>query len=80
MEATLEMENLGKWSGITDISITNRIQDIEESILGVEDTGEEIDTTVKENLKHKNLLTQKYSKNSGHSEKTRPKKNWNRGE
>ena len=31
MEANLEMENLGKRSGITDISITNRIQEIEES-------------------------------------------------
>jgi hypothetical protein len=26
MEANLEMENLGKRSGITDVSITNRIQ------------------------------------------------------
>ena len=31
MEAILEMENLGKRSGITDVSITNRIQEIEES-------------------------------------------------
>ena len=58
MEANLEMENLGKRSGITDVSITNRIQEIEERISGVEDTVEEIDTTVKENSKHKKLLTQ----------------------
>ena len=58
MEANLEMENLGKRSGITDVSITNRIQKIEERISGVEDTVEEIDTTVKENSKHKKLLTQ----------------------
>jgi hypothetical protein len=25
MEANLEMKNLGKWSGITDVSITNKI-------------------------------------------------------
>ena len=56
MEANLEMENLGKRSGITDVSITNRIQEIEERISGVEDTVEEIDTTVKENPKK--LLTQ----------------------
>ena len=49
MEATLEMENLGKRSGITDISITNRIQEIEEKISGVE----EIETSVKENSQHK---------------------------
>jgi hypothetical protein len=30
MEAHLEMENLGKRSGITDVNITNRIQEIEE--------------------------------------------------
>jgi hypothetical protein len=34
----MEVENLGKRSGITDMSINNRIQVIEERILGVEDT------------------------------------------
>jgi uncharacterized coiled-coil protein SlyX len=52
------MEILGKNSGITDISITNRIQEIEERISDIEDTMEEIDTTLKENSKHKKLLTQ----------------------
>ena len=32
MEANLKMENLRKKSGITDIRITNRIQEIEERI------------------------------------------------
>jgi hypothetical protein len=32
MEATLKMENLGKRSGVTDASITNRIQEREERI------------------------------------------------
>ena len=32
MEANLEMENLGKRSGITDVTITNRLQDKEERI------------------------------------------------
>jgi chromosome segregation ATPase len=58
MEANEEMENLRKRSGITDISITNRIQEIEERISGVEDTVGENDRTVKENSKHKKLLTQ----------------------
>jgi hypothetical protein len=31
MEANLEMENLGKRSRITNVSITNRIQEIEGS-------------------------------------------------
>jgi RNA processing factor Prp31 len=43
----VEIENLGKRSGITDVSITNRIQEIEERTTGVEETVEEIDTTVK---------------------------------
>lgn len=46
-EATLEMDNLGKWSGATGASITNKIQDIEERVSGVEDTIEDIDTTIK---------------------------------
>ena len=50
-ETTLEIENPGKRSGV----ITNRIQEIEERISGKEDTIENIDTTVKENAKHKNL-------------------------
>jgi hypothetical protein len=49
MNANLEMENLGKRSGITDVSIANRIQEIEERISSVEDIVEEIDTTVKKN-------------------------------
>jgi hypothetical protein len=44
METTLEMENLGKISGVIDASITNRIQVIEERISGAEDTIENIDT------------------------------------
>jgi uncharacterized coiled-coil protein SlyX len=51
-------ENLGKRSGSTDASITNRIQEIEEKISGIEDTIEDIDTVVKENTKNKMLLTQ----------------------
>ena len=57
-ETTLELENLGKRSGVIDASITNRIQEIEERIKEAEDTIENIDTTVKENAKCKKLLTQ----------------------
>jgi cell division septum initiation protein DivIVA len=51
-------KNLGKRSGIIDASITNRIQEIQERISDAEDTIENIDKTVKENAKCKNLLTQ----------------------
>ena len=56
-ETTLEIENLGKRSGVTDARITNRIQDIEERISGAEDTKENNDT-IKENEKCKKILTQ----------------------
>jgi hypothetical protein len=79
MEANLKIENLGKRSGITDIRITNRIQEIEERISDVEDTVEEIDTTVKEISKQKSP-NPKHPGNSGHNEKTKSKDNQNRGE
>ena len=52
------MDNLGKRTGTTDISIINRIQEIEVRISGVEDTIENIDTTVKENAKCTKFLTE----------------------
>jgi len=57
-ETTLEIENLEKRSGVIDASITNRIQEIEERISEAEDTIENIDTTVKDNVKRKKLLAQ----------------------
>jgi predicted nucleic acid-binding Zn-ribbon protein len=61
-ETTLEIENLGKRSEVIDTSITDRIQEIEERISGAEDNIENIDTTVKENVKCKNLITQNIQK------------------
>lgn len=55
-ETTLDIENLGKRSGGIDASITNRIQEVEEKILGAEDTIENIDSTIKDNVKFKKLL------------------------
>jgi predicted nucleic acid-binding Zn-ribbon protein len=40
-EITLEIENLGKRSGVIDASINNRIQEIEERISGAEDSHRE---------------------------------------
>ena len=48
-EVILEMENLGKISGIIDTNITNKIQVMEERISGGEDTIEDINTSNKEN-------------------------------
>ena len=57
-EATLEIETLGKKSGTIDVSISNRIQEMEERISGAEDTIENMGTTIKENAKCKKILTQ----------------------
>jgi predicted nucleic acid-binding Zn-ribbon protein len=47
-EAMLEIENLEKKSGIIDVSISNRIQEMEERISGAEDSIENISTKIKE--------------------------------
>jgi len=57
-ETTLDIENLGKRSGVIDASITNIIQEIEERLSRTEDTIENTNTAIKENIKHKKLLTQ----------------------
>ena len=58
VEATMEMENLWKGSGTTDASINNKIQEIEERISGVEDTLEDIKTSIKEYSNHKKFPNQ----------------------
>nr|AAL79523.1 age-related protein [Mus musculus] len=65
-EGILEMKNLGKRPGTTNASITSRTQEMEERILGVGDTVEEIDISVKGNIESKKFLTQ----NLGHHEKS----------
>jgi chromosome segregation ATPase len=57
-ETTLEIKTLGKKSGTIDVSISNRIQEIEERISGAEDSIENMDTTIKENTKCKKIVTQ----------------------
>jgi chromosome segregation ATPase len=57
-ETTLEIETLGKESGTIDVSISNRIQEMEERISGAEDSIGKMDKTIKENAKCKKILTQ----------------------
>ena len=54
----LEMKNLGKWSATTNTNTNNRIQEIEERIRGIENSIEEIDSLVKENVKFNKCLAQ----------------------
>ena len=57
-ETTLEIEILGKKSGTIDVSISKRIQDMEERISGAEDSIENMDTIINENTKCKKTLAQ----------------------
>jgi chromosome segregation ATPase len=67
-DTALEMENLGKRTGVKDGSITNRIQEIEERISVVEDTRHRHNNQGK--YKKQKAPISKHSKNSGHNEKT----------
>jgi prefoldin subunit 5 len=50
-ETTLEIEILGKKSGVIDESITNKIQEMKDRISGAEESIENMDITIKENAK-----------------------------
>jgi hypothetical protein len=56
-ETTLEIETLGKKSGTIDVSISNRIQEMEERMSGAEDSIGNMEPTIKENAKCKKILT-----------------------
>jgi hypothetical protein len=57
-EASLEIETLGKIFGTIDMSISLRMQEMEERISGAEDSIENISTAIKGNTKCKKILTQ----------------------
>ena len=57
-ETLLEIETLGKKSGTIDVSISNRIQEMEKRIPGAEDSIENISTTTKENPQYKKIIIQ----------------------
>jgi hypothetical protein len=54
-ETNLEIETLGKKSGNINVSISNRIQEMEERISGAEDSTENMNSTI---AKCKKILTQ----------------------
>lgn len=58
------MKNICKGTGTTYANIIKKIQETEERISGAEDIIEEINTSVKENVKAKKFL-KKTSRNSG---------------
>ena len=61
-ETTLEIENLGKRSGVINASITNRIPDIKERISGAEDNIENIQWEKTQNFQQMVLVTLAVSK------------------
>lgn len=50
----LATKNLGTQIETSDVSLTNKIPEIEERISGIKDKTEEMDASVKENVKSKN--------------------------
>lgn len=52
-EEIQEMINLGKQTGATDVNIINRIYEMKEKILVIEDMVEEVYSLVKEKCKYK---------------------------
>jgi hypothetical protein len=79
-EVILEIENVGKKAGTIDWSISNRMQEMEETISGAEDSIEDIGTTIKENAKCKMQKdpNSKHPGNPGNNEKTKPTENRSR--
>ena len=73
-EITLELENLGKISGVIDASIINRIQEIEERIPGAEDFIQNMDTHTKKKKMQKDPNS-KHPGNPRYNRKTKPKDN-----
>jgi hypothetical protein len=64
----LEIETLGKKSGTIDASISNIIQEMEESISGAEDSIREHGNNNERKYKMQKHLNSKYPGNSRHNE------------
>jgi hypothetical protein len=71
-ETTLEIETLGKKSGTIDVSIRNRIKEMEERISGAEDS---IGQNYQRKRKMQKDPNSKHPRNPEHNEKTKPTDN-----
>jgi hypothetical protein len=65
------MKNLGKRTGTTDASITNRVQEMKKRISGLEGTIEETDTSDKQIVESKKIRSTTHSRNLEHYENLR---------
>ena len=74
-ETTLEMETLGKKSGTIDVSLSNRIQEMEGRISVTEDS---IGHNYQRNRKMQKDRNSKHPGNPGHNEKIKPTDNRSR--
>jgi hypothetical protein len=70
-ETTLEMENLGKTSGVIDVSITNRIQENHRCRI----YHRKHQHNSQRKYKMQKVSNPKHPGNPGHNEKTKPKSN-----
>ena len=53
-----KMKNLESQTKTSKVKLTNRVQEMEERISGIEDKIEEMDTSVKQNVKYKKFQAQ----------------------
>ena len=74
-ETTLEIEILGKKSGVIDASITNRIEEIEQRISGAEDSIEKHGHNNQRKCKMQEDPNSKHPGNPGDNEKNKPRDN-----
>jgi predicted nucleic acid-binding Zn-ribbon protein len=72
-ETTMEIETVGKKAGTIDVSISNKIQEMEERISDTEDSIQNIGTTInRRKCKMQKDPNSKLPGNPGHNEKTKP--------
>lgn len=64
-EGILEMKILRTWTGTTEVRFTNIIQAMKEGISGMEDTTEEVNTSVKKCVESKKKSDTKTCRKSG---------------
>lgn len=69
VEGKEEIKNLESPTGTSDARLTNRTWDMEEKTSVVKDIKEEMNSSVKENVKSK-ISSTKYPENLGHNERT----------
>ena len=79
MKVKPKTKKLGTQTGISEVSLTNRIHEIEERISGIEDKMEGMFTSIQRNSKFSKAPSSKYLGNMRHYERTKSMNNRKEG-